>query len=98
MAGVVVVLLASIAATAMTGRPATVLVAIGLVVLAPELVVLVNRVLKVLSPRGAAGHLAAVNLSAAPVRVRPAVTLRTGTRPRAAPRRSWRRATTWWWS
>lgn len=97
MAGVVVVLLASIAATAMTG-PATVLVAIGLAVLAPELVVLVNRVLKVLSPRGAAGHLAAVNLSAAPERVRPAVTLRTGTRPRAAPRRSWRRATTWWWS
>ncbi|MFD4192108.1 FtsX-like permease family protein [Amycolatopsis thermoflava] len=65
-----------IATTAMTG-PATVLVAIGLAVLAPELVVLVNRVLKVASPRGAAGHLAAVNLSAAPERVRPAVTFLT---------------------
>ncbi|WP_116110655.1 ABC transporter permease [Amycolatopsis ruanii] len=66
----------SIATTAMTG-PATVFVAIGLSMLAPELVGVGNRVLAVLSPRGAAGHLAAINLAAAPARVRPAVTFLT---------------------
>ncbi|NIH78988.1 FtsX-like permease family protein [Amycolatopsis viridis] len=68
----------NIATTAMTG-PATVLTAIGLAVLAPELVGVANRVLRALSalPRGAAGHLAAINLAAAPERVRPAVTFLT---------------------
>ncbi|GLY64645.1 FtsX-like permease family protein [Amycolatopsis taiwanensis] len=68
----------NIATTGMTG-PATVLIAVSLAVLAPELVNVVNRVLRVLSslPRGAAAHLAAINLSAAPERVRPLVTFLT---------------------
>ncbi|SFJ44881.1 putative ABC transport system permease protein [Amycolatopsis sacchari] len=63
-----------IATTAMTG-PATVLTAIGLAILAPELVSLANRLARV--PRGASGHLAAVNLAVAPDRLRPAVTFLT---------------------
>ncbi|MEU6644128.1 ABC transporter permease [Saccharomonospora sp. NPDC046836] len=68
----------NIATTAMTG-PATVLTAIGLAVLAPELVNVVNRILRGFPalPRGAAAHLAAINLSAAPERVRPVVTFLT---------------------
>ncbi|ROP35072.1 FtsX-like permease family protein [Saccharothrix texasensis] len=68
----------SIATTATTG-PATVLTAIGLAVLAPDLVVLANRLLRVctLRDRGAESHLATLNLAAAPERMRPAVTFLT---------------------
>lgn len=68
----------SIATTALTG-PATVLTAIGLAVLAPELIAVANAVLRVVRPRsrGAGAHLAAVNLAAAPDRVRPVVTFLT---------------------
>lgn len=68
----------SIATTATTG-PATVLVAIGLAVLAPELVVVANRLLRLVAPdaRGAESYLATVNLAAAPERMRPAVTFLT---------------------
>ncbi|TYB62818.1 FtsX-like permease family protein [Nonomuraea sp. PA05] len=69
---------ADILTTAMTG-PGCVLVAAGLCVLAPELIALVNLVLRALRPahRTAPAHLAAINLSAAPDRVRPTVTFLT---------------------
>jgi putative ABC transport system permease protein len=69
---------ADILTTAMTG-PGCVLVAVGLCVLAPELVAAVNLALRALRPahRAAASHLAAINLSAAPDRVRPTVTFLT---------------------
>ncbi|MBB4685760.1 FtsX-like permease family protein [Amycolatopsis jiangsuensis] len=68
----------SIATTATTG-PATVLTAIGLAVLAPELVASAHRLLRLAAPRdrGAGAHLATVNLAAAPERMRPAVTFLT---------------------
>ncbi|MGR6914424.1 FtsX-like permease family protein [[Actinomadura] parvosata] len=62
--------------TAMTG-PGCVLVAVGLCVLAPELIALVNRVSTGRTHRAAPSHLAAINLSAAPDRVRPTVTFLT---------------------
>ncbi|MGW2149935.1 FtsX-like permease family protein [Nonomuraea bangladeshensis] len=69
---------ADVRTTAMTG-PGCVLVAVGLCVLAPELVAAANATLRAF--RGADGaassHLAAINLSAAPDRVRPAVTFLT---------------------
>ncbi|GAA4924924.1 putative ABC transport system permease protein [Nonomuraea thailandensis] len=69
---------ADILTTALTG-PGCVLVAVGLCVLAPELVAAVNLVLRAVLPahRAAPSHLAAVNLSAAPDRVRPTVTFLT---------------------
>ncbi|UBU12492.1 FtsX-like permease family protein [Nonomuraea gerenzanensis] len=69
---------ADVLTTAMTG-PACVLVAVGLCLLAPELVLAANRALAVLRPahRAAPLHLAALNLSAAPDRVRPTVTFLT---------------------
>ncbi|MFJ1765366.1 FtsX-like permease family protein [Amycolatopsis sp. NPDC088138] len=68
----------SIATTAMTG-PATVLTAIGLAVLAPELLAAANAVVRLAAPRsrGAGTYLAAVNLAAAPERTRPVVTFLT---------------------
>ncbi|AQZ68621.1 putative ABC transporter integral membrane protein [[Actinomadura] parvosata subsp. kistnae] len=62
--------------TAMTG-PGCVLVAVGLCVLAPELIALVNRMSTRRTHRAAPSHLAAINLSAAPGRVRPTVTFLT---------------------
>ncbi|MBB5078362.1 FtsX-like permease family protein [Nonomuraea endophytica] len=68
---------ASVLTTAMTG-PGCVLVAAGLSTLAPEFLALVSRLLgAVRGRRGAAAHLAAINLSAAPDRVRPAATFLT---------------------
>ncbi|MFC7591976.1 FtsX-like permease family protein [Nonomuraea antimicrobica] len=68
---------ADVLTTAMTG-PGCVLVAVGLCVLAPELITAVNRVLRAVpGARGAASHLAVTNLSAAPERVRPTVTFLT---------------------
>ncbi|UGT52516.1 FtsX-like permease family protein [Nocardia asteroides] len=69
---------ADILTTALTG-PGCVLVAVGLSLLAPELISLAESVFgKVPALRaGAAGHLAALNLAAAPERVRPAVTFLT---------------------
>ncbi|SKC69027.1 FtsX-like permease family protein [Krasilnikoviella flava] len=67
-----------LATTAMTG-PGCVLVAAGLSTLAPELLSLANRALRVLpgARRTASSHLAAINLAAAPERVRPTVTFLT---------------------
>ncbi|WP_280346822.1 FtsX-like permease family protein [Nocardia neocaledoniensis] len=69
---------ADILTTALTG-PGCVLVAVGLSLLAPELITLAEFVFgKIPALRGgAAGHLAARNLAAAPERVRPAVTFLT---------------------
>jgi putative ABC transport system permease protein len=68
----------NVATTAMTG-PACVLVAVGLAVLAPELLAVATRVVRVVTRTtgGAAGHLAAINMTAAPERVRPVVTFLT---------------------
>ncbi|MFF0771233.1 FtsX-like permease family protein [Nonomuraea wenchangensis] len=64
--------------TAMTG-PGCVLVAVGLCVLAPELVAAANVTLRAFrrTDGAASSHLAAINLSAAPDRVRPTVTFLT---------------------
>ncbi|WP_043636163.1 FtsX-like permease family protein [Nonomuraea candida] len=69
---------ADILTTALTG-PGCVLVAVGLCVLAPELIAVVNLTLRAVSRTRAAAssHLAAINLSAAPDRVRPTVTFLT---------------------
>ncbi|WP_280307131.1 FtsX-like permease family protein [Nocardia neocaledoniensis] len=69
---------ADIMTTALIG-PGCVLVAVGLSLLATELISLAESVFgKVPALRaGAAGHLAALNLAAAPERVRPAVTFLT---------------------
>ncbi|MEV0334109.1 FtsX-like permease family protein [Nocardia sp. NPDC050717] len=69
---------ADILTTALTG-PGCVLVAVGLSLLAPELIALAEFAFgKIPGVRGgAAGHLAALNLAAAPERVRPAVTFLT---------------------
>jgi putative ABC transport system permease protein len=69
---------ADILTTALTG-PGCVLVAVGLCVLAPELIVLVNLTLRAFGRTHAAAssHLAAINLSAAPDRIRPTVTFLT---------------------
>ncbi|MCK2213283.1 hypothetical protein MF672_005655 [Actinomadura sp. ATCC 31491] len=69
---------ADVRTTAMTG-PGCVLVAVGLCVLAPELVALVNLTLRAArrTEATASSHLAAINLAAAPERVRPAVTFLT---------------------
>ncbi|WP_229811833.1 FtsX-like permease family protein [Streptosporangium pseudovulgare] len=69
---------ADVLTTAMTG-PGCVLVAVGLCILAPELVATANATLNALcSARTTApSHLAAINLSAAPDRIRPAVTFLT---------------------
>lgn len=69
---------ANVLTTAMTG-PGTVLVAIGLSVLAPELVALATTTLNAArrTHPTASAHLAAINLSAAPERVRPTVTFLT---------------------
>ncbi|WP_460406591.1 FtsX-like permease family protein, partial [Actinophytocola sediminis] len=68
----------NVATTAMTG-PACVLVAVGLAVLAPELLALTTRVVRVVTRTtgGPAGHLATINMIAAPERVRPVVTFLT---------------------
>ncbi|NEW59189.1 ABC transporter permease [Nocardia cyriacigeorgica] len=69
---------ADILTTALTG-PGCVLVAVGASLLAPELITMAEFVFgKVPALRaGAAGHLTALNLAAAPERVRPAVTFLT---------------------
>ncbi|MFF0308998.1 FtsX-like permease family protein [Streptosporangium sp. NPDC004379] len=69
---------ADVLTTAMTG-PGCVLVAVGLCVLAPELIATANTTLNALRSAHAAApsHLAAINLSAAPDRMRPAVTFLT---------------------
>lgn len=69
---------ADVLTTAMTG-PGCVLVAVGMCVLAPELVATANATLDAFRPARttAPAHLAAINLSAAPERVRPTVTFLT---------------------
>lgn len=68
----------NVATTAMTG-PACVLVAVGLSVLAPELVALTTRVLRRVTRSGGSAvmHLVTVNMTVAPGRVRPVVTFLT---------------------
>ncbi|MGW0806345.1 FtsX-like permease family protein [Nonomuraea sp. NPDC002799] len=69
---------ADVLTTAMTG-PGCVLVAVGMCLLAPELVATANATLNAVRPAHttAPAHLAAINLSAAPDRVRPTVTFLT---------------------
>ncbi|SDI24460.1 putative ABC transport system permease protein [Sinosporangium album] len=64
--------------TAMTG-PGVVLVAVGLCILAPELMAMANTTLSAFRPARttAPSYMAAINLSAAPDRVRPIVTFLT---------------------
>ncbi|MEV0229500.1 ABC transporter permease [Nonomuraea sp. NPDC050786] len=77
-AGVLAMDPADVLTTAMTG-PGCVLVAVGLCVLAPELVATANSALRAFRRARitAPAHLAAINLSAAPERVRPTVTFLT---------------------